>query len=227
MPHPAVRRVKLTVSRELGKPERSKESVRQSELHRRRVGEAPRTIRATRSLLDVLRGDAALAELPISRGSPSPLLPDHRPKSTSQPLVNSTVGAQPLDLHSVPLMDVDLATIGQLAEHCLPHIQLLSSARPSALLSGPASRRVLFHPCASRSLHIHHVVRRTRTLPAVDPARHTKSEASRQTLDGTLRKSDCFPQLEGKLQRILQLPESVLADGQTPAKVGPRIRSGR
>src|SRR5881227_2570028 len=33
----------------------------------------------------------------------------------------------------------------------------------SALLSGPASRRVLFHPCASLSLHVHHVVKRTYT----------------------------------------------------------------
>jgi hypothetical protein len=32
-----------------------------------------------------------------------------------------------------------------------------------ALLSGPASLRVLFHPCASLSLHVHHVVKRTST----------------------------------------------------------------
>src|SRR5689334_12188649 len=50
-------------------------------------------------------------------------------------------------------------------EHCLPHIQFLfiGSHLCSALLSGPASRRVLFHPCASLSLHVHHVVKRTYT----------------------------------------------------------------
>jgi hypothetical protein len=50
-------------------------------------------------------------------------------------------------------------------EHCLPHIQFLfiGSRLCSALLSGPASRRVLFHPCASLSLHVHHVVKRTCT----------------------------------------------------------------
>src|SRR2546429_469481 len=47
-------------------------------------------------------------------------------------------------------------------EHCLPHIQFLfiGSRLCSPLLSGPASRRVLFHPCASLSLHVHHVVKR-------------------------------------------------------------------
>ncbi len=51
------------------------------------------------------------------------------------------------------------------SEHCLPHIQFLfiGSRLCSALLSGPASRRVLFHPCASLSLHVHHVVKRTCT----------------------------------------------------------------
>jgi len=50
-------------------------------------------------------------------------------------------------------------------EHCLPRIQFLfiGSHLCSALLSGPTSRRVLFHPCASLSLHVHPVVKRTRT----------------------------------------------------------------
>src|SRR5690349_16895622 len=50
-------------------------------------------------------------------------------------------------------------------EHCLPHIQFLfiGSRLCSALLSGPASRRVLSHPCASLSLHVHHTVKRTCT----------------------------------------------------------------
>ena len=80
-------RVKLTVSRERGKPERGEESVRQSELHCRRVGKVPRTTRATRGLRDLLHSDAALAELPISRGASFPLLPDQRPKSRSEPFL--------------------------------------------------------------------------------------------------------------------------------------------
>jgi hypothetical protein len=51
------------------------------------------------------------------------------------------------------------------ARHRMPQIQFLyiGSRLCSALLSGPASRRVLFHPCASLSLHVHHVVKRTFT----------------------------------------------------------------
>src|SRR5881392_315493 len=45
--------------------------------------------------------------------------------------------------------------------HRRPPIRFLfiGSRLCSALLSGPASRRVLFHPCASLSLHVHHVVK--------------------------------------------------------------------
>ena len=72
--------------------------------------------------------------------------------------------AQPLDLHSVPLMNVGFVAICQLAEHCLPCIRFLfiGSRLCSALLSG-TSRWVLFHPCASLSLHVHRVVKRTCT----------------------------------------------------------------
>src|SRR5882762_7159351 len=73
-PHPAVRRVELTLSRELGKSERGKVSVGQSDFQRWRVRKVPRSIGATRRFRGVLRSDAALAELPISCGSPSPLL---------------------------------------------------------------------------------------------------------------------------------------------------------
>jgi len=73
--------------------------------------------------------------------------------------------AQPLDLHSVPLMNVGFVAICQLAEHCLPCIRFLfiGSRLCSALLSGPTSRWVLSHPCASLSLHVHRVVKRTCT----------------------------------------------------------------
>jgi hypothetical protein len=63
-------------------------------------------------------------------------------------------------------MDMGFAIIGSLARHRRPPIRFLfiGSRLCSALLSGPASRRVLFHPCASLSLHVHHVVKRTYTF---------------------------------------------------------------
>src|SRR5882762_6337443 len=86
-PHPAVRRVELSMSREFGKPERGEVSVGQSDFQRWRVRKVPRSIGATRRFRGVLRSDAALAELPISRGSSFPLLPNHRPKSASEPFL--------------------------------------------------------------------------------------------------------------------------------------------
>src|SRR5215831_5387583 len=73
--------------------------------------------------------------------------------------------AQPPDLQPVPLMDMDFAVVCPLVQHRMPQIRFLyiGSRLCSALLSGPASRRVLFHPCASLSLHVHHVVKRTFT----------------------------------------------------------------
>src|SRR5882762_1187509 len=65
----------------------------------------------------------------------------------------------------------------------------------SALLSGPASRRVLFHPCASLSLHVHHVVKRTCTsqlsimLGTQDrsvPVRRVTGTLSVWAIEGTL-----------------------------------------
>jgi hypothetical protein len=82
------------------------------------------------------------------------------------PEVSSTAfDAQPPDLQPVGLMDMGFAVPCPLARHRMPQIQFLyiSSHLCSALLSGPASRRVLFHPCASLSLHVHHVVKRTYT----------------------------------------------------------------
>jgi len=78
------------------------------------------------------------------------------------PEVSSTAfDAQPPDLPPVSLMDMGFAIIGPLARHRRPQIRFLfiGSRLCSALLSGPASRRVLFHPCASLSLHVHHVVK--------------------------------------------------------------------
>src|SRR6516165_12347017 len=54
--------------------------------------------------------------------------------------------AQPPDLQPVPLMDMDFAVICPLVRHRMPQIQFLyiGSRLCSTLLSGPASRRVLF-----------------------------------------------------------------------------------
>src|SRR5271157_5102029 len=75
------------MNRELGKPERSEVSVRQSDFQRWGVRKVPRTIGAARRARGFLRSNAAFAELAISCGSPFPLFPDHRTKSTSEPLL--------------------------------------------------------------------------------------------------------------------------------------------
>jgi hypothetical protein len=83
------------------------------------------------------------------------------------PEVSSTAfDAQPPDLPPVSLMDMGFAIICPLARHRRPHIRFLfiGSRLCSTLLSGPASRRVLFHPCASLRLHLHQVVEGTFTL---------------------------------------------------------------
>src|ERR1700680_1495103 len=82
------------------------------------------------------------------------------------PEVSSTAfDAQPSDLPPVSLMDMGFAISCSLARHRRPPIRFLfiGSHLCSALLSGPVSRRVLFHPCASLSLHVHHVVKRAFT----------------------------------------------------------------
>ena len=65
--------------------------------------------------------------------------------------------AQPPDLPAVRLMDMGFAILCPLARHRRPHIRFLfiGSRLCSTLLSGPASRRVLFRPCASLTLHLH------------------------------------------------------------------------
>jgi hypothetical protein len=80
------------------------------------------------------------------------------------PEVSSTAfRTQPPDLQPVPLMDMDFAVTCTLVRHRMPHIRFLSigSHVCSTLLSDPASRR---RPCASLSLHLHQVVKRTFTF---------------------------------------------------------------
>jgi hypothetical protein len=74
------------------------------------------------------------------------------------PKVSSTAfDAQPPDLPPVSLMDMGFAVTCPLARHRRPHIRFLfiGSRLCSTLLSGPAPRRVLFHPCASLTLRLH------------------------------------------------------------------------
>ena len=70
--------------------------------------------------------------------------------------------AQPPDLQPVPWMDTDFAVTCPLVQHRMPQIRFLyiGSRLCSTLRSDPASRR---RPCASLSLHVHHVVKRTCT----------------------------------------------------------------
>ena len=80
------------------------------------------------------------------------------------PEVSSTAfRTQPPDLQPVPLMDMDFVVTCQLVRHRMPQIRFLyiGSYVCSTLLSDPASRR---RPCASLSLHLHQVVKRTFTF---------------------------------------------------------------
>ena len=80
------------------------------------------------------------------------------------PEVSSTAfRTQPPDLQPVPLMDMDFVVPSPLVRHCMPliHFLFIGSYVCSTLLSDPASRR---RPCASLSLHLHQVVKRTFTF---------------------------------------------------------------
>ena len=80
------------------------------------------------------------------------------------PEVSSTAfRTQPPNLQPVPLMDMGFAVIGQLARHRMPQIRFLyiGSYVCSTLLSDPPSPK---RPCASLSLHLHQVVKRTFTF---------------------------------------------------------------
>src|SRR6267378_5487122 len=85
------------------------------------------------------------------------------------PEVSSTAfDTQPPDLPPVSLMDMGFAIVCSLARHRRPRIRFLfiGSRLCSTLLSGPASRRVCFHPCASLTLHLHQAVgSRTGAVP--------------------------------------------------------------
>ena len=87
------------------------------------------------------------------------------------------------------VMDTGFAIICPLARHRRPPIRFLfiSSRLCSTLLSGPASRRVLFHLCASLTLHPPTGWVEELHLLAVEHARHAKVKP------GFLRSSPSLP----------------------------------
>ena len=88
---------------------------------------------------------------------------DFATHSRSPELSSTAFRTQPPNLQPVPMMDMDFAIIGPLVQHRMPQIRFLyiGSYVCSTLLSDPASRR---RPCASLSLHLHQVVKRTFTF---------------------------------------------------------------
>ena len=93
----------------------------------------------------------------------STLSPESRTNGRSPEVSSTAFRTQPPDLQPVPLMDMGFAVSCQLARHRMPLIRFLyiGSYVCSTLLSDPASRR---RPCASLSLHLHQVVKRTFTF---------------------------------------------------------------
>ena len=93
----------------------------------------------------------------------STLSPDSRTNGRSPEVSSTAFRTRPPDLQPVPLMDMDFVVMCPLVRHRMPLIRFLfiGSYVCSTLLSDPASRR---RPCASLSLHLHQVVKRTFTF---------------------------------------------------------------
>jgi hypothetical protein len=93
----------------------------------------------------------------------STLSPDSRTNGRSPEVSSTAFRTRPPDLQPVPLMDMDFVVTSQLVRHRMPLIRFLFIGPYvcSTLLSDPASRR---RPCASLSLHLHQVVKRTFTF---------------------------------------------------------------
>ncbi len=88
---------------------------------------------------------------------------DSKTNSRSPEVSSTAFRTQSPNLQPVPLMDMDFAIIGPLVRHRMPQIRFLyiDSCVCSTLLSDFASR---LSPCASLSLHLHQVVKRTFTF---------------------------------------------------------------
>ncbi len=88
---------------------------------------------------------------------------DSKTNGRSPEVISTAFRTQPPDLQPVPLMDMDFAIRCPLVRHRMPMLRFLyiGSHVCSTLLSDPASQR---RPCASLSLHLHQVVKRTFTF---------------------------------------------------------------
>ena len=93
----------------------------------------------------------------------STLSPDSRTNGRSPEVSSTAFRTRPPDLQPVPLMDMDFVVTSQLVRPRMPLIRFLFIGPYvcSTLLSDPASRR---RPCASLSLRLHQVVKRTFTF---------------------------------------------------------------
>src|SRR5208283_5143062 len=126
----------------------------------------------------------------------STLSPDFETNGRSPEVSSTAFRTQPSDLQPVPLMDMGFAIIRPLARHRMPHIRFLfiGSRVCSTLLSDPASRR---RRCASLSLHLHQVVKRTFTSKLSNML-GTRTKAS-SALNGT-GGSAARPMINGKAE---------------------------
>src|SRR5205823_2588111 len=89
--------------------------------------------------------------------------PESRTNGRSPEVSSTAFRTRPSDLQPVPLMDLDFMVASPLVRHRMPPIRFLFIGPYvcSTLLLDPTSRR---RPCASLSLHLHQVVKRTFTF---------------------------------------------------------------
>src|SRR5229473_1331715 len=108
-------------------------------------------------------GDPSTAPRCGVRIDRSTLSPESRTNGRSPEVSSTAFLTRPPDLQPVPLMDMDFVVTSQLVRPRMPLIRFLFIGPYvcSTLLSDPASRR---RPCASLSLHLHQVVKRTFTF---------------------------------------------------------------
>jgi hypothetical protein len=166
-----------------------------------------RTVWAFGSSLPTLPAADFCRPVRIDRSTLSPVFETNG----RSPEVSSTAFRTPrADLQPVPLMDMGFAVIRPFARHRMPLIRFLftGSCVCSALLSDPASRR---RRCASLSLHLHQVVKRTLT-----------SQLSNML--GTRK----YPPAEPEALRLLAPQRGLTAadQSQTP-RLGTSVRIGK
>ena len=115
---------------------------------------------------------------------------DSETNGRSPEVISTAFRAQPPNLQPVPLMDMDFVVTCQLVRHRMPRIRFLyiGSHVCSTLLSNPASRR---RSCASLSLHLHQVVKRTFTFKlSIMLGTQQKPRSRRGRCTGKMKNSD-------------------------------------